>query len=71
MLALAGASYLFAPGMSLSEVFGFVKGVEAFFFWQESRAKFVRLGCGCNARLKWQCSWTAGACCVAAASTGW
>lgn len=28
VLALAGASYLFAPGMSLTEVFGFVKGVE-------------------------------------------
>lgn len=28
VLALAGVSYLFAPGMSLTEVFGFVKGVE-------------------------------------------
>ncbi|KAL4425888.1 hypothetical protein ABPG75_009904 [Micractinium tetrahymenae] len=34
VLALAGASYLFAPGMSLAEVFGFVKGVDSYFLWQ-------------------------------------
>ncbi|KAL4445732.1 hypothetical protein ABPG77_008931 [Micractinium sp. CCAP 211/92] len=34
VLALAGASYLFAPGVSLAEVFGFVKGVDSFFLWQ-------------------------------------
>lgn len=34
VLALAGASYLFAPGMTLAQVFGFAKGVEGFFLWQ-------------------------------------
>eukprot|EP00887_Chlorella_sp_A99_P004788 scaffold4.g4788.t1 len=33
-LALAGAAYLLSPGASLASVFGFVKGKEAFFFWQ-------------------------------------
>lgn len=38
VLALAGASYLFAPGMTLAQVFGFAKGVEGFFLWQVGHA---------------------------------
>ena len=33
-LALAGATYLLAPGMSLAHVLGYVKGVDTFFWWQ-------------------------------------
>lgn len=33
-LALAGASYLAFPGYSLAEIFGYVKGTDGFFWWQ-------------------------------------
>ncbi|KAL4859821.1 hypothetical protein ACK3TF_000096 [Chlorella vulgaris] len=34
VLALAGAGYLLAPGSTLAQVFGVVKGVDAYFWWQ-------------------------------------
>jgi hypothetical protein len=33
-LALAGASYFVFPGYSLAEVFGYVKAIDSFFWWQ-------------------------------------
>lgn len=35
-LALAGASYLTLPGYTLASIFGYVKGVESFFLWQNA-----------------------------------
>lgn len=42
-LALAGASYLAFPGYSLAEVFGYVKGTDAFFWWQNIGGAFLTL----------------------------
>jgi len=42
-LALAGASYLAFPGYSLAEIFGYVKGTDTFFWWQNIGGAFLTL----------------------------